>query len=544
MRKFINLVKNEYIKSLSRLSTIIMLLLLVVATVGYVLFVKVQAEAKNQYMDYDSHDMSEHYQFRADELKVSTSVLDRFSRDKYQLMADIAMDGDDWREEKIDTLYDTIKDSVDLSAYNELIAEITAQVDAQYADKKDYDYFEYENTINAEIDKRAEELNKLRDEAYMKVYNDFYASEENKKLIEIFKKNDYIAYYNFMLDKSKKELASGKTTQKKYEANEWFYTTLIDGNIKPVSDSKIYRYMKYDLYIGSSDSSKYLNTYKLYNAKMIIAKFENNEVVNNIEYNEAVESLILYQYMVDNDISYNIAEHETTAISTLSDSHDDYIHRDFWSAMCESQSLVMLIAFICVILAATSVAAEYSNGTIKFLLINPRTRSKIIFSKYAFVLSAAFVMMVIVFIVSFITSLCCFGGSELGAGHYQVVGGEVVSTNGILYVAKEYLLTSISVLAIATIAFTISTLMKSSALAIGASIIMLISGTTVVLSLKEGFGYDWSRYLLFANINIKPIIQGTSGYANITVGFSVLNLIIHLAVLLLIAHDAFTKREV
>ena len=96
----------------------------------------------------------------------------------------------------------------------------------------------------------------------------------------------------------------------------------------------------------------------------------------------------------------------------------------------------------------------------------------------------------------------------------------------------------------ATLAFTISSLMRSSAVAIGVSIFAMMGGSIIDSILSQVLKVDWGRYLIFSNIDLVNIAQGNSIYEGQTLGFAIAVLAVHMVVFLLAAWDGFVRREV
>ena len=122
------------------------------------------------------------------------------------------------------------------------------------------------------------------------------------------------------------------------------------------------------------------------------------------------------------------------------------------------------MGLLIIIIAGSIVASEFSNGTIKFLLINPRSRGKILTSKYITVITAGLVMIVLCFIVSLLTAGLMFGFGEAGATYVKTTAGETTAVPGILYIFGQYMLKGVYVLVMATFSFALSSLVKSSSL--------------------------------------------------------------------------------
>jgi ABC-2 type transport system permease protein len=213
-----------------------------------------------------------------------------------------------------------------------------------------------------------------------------------------------------------------------------------------------------------------------------------------------------------------------------------------WTFVETNGFAVTLVGLFAIIVAAGIVASEFSWGTIKLLLIRPISRTKILLSKYITVILYGVTMLAILFAVSFLIGLILFGGTGQSV-HLAYIDGDVVEQNMIGYLIKTYLLKSIDVTMMATMAFMISTVFRSSSLAIGLSLFLLFMGAnaTGLLAMK----FDWAKYSLFANTDLtqytgfsQPMVKG------MTMGFSITMLLIYFAIFQLLAFLVFRKRDV
>lgn len=309
------------------------------------------------------------------------------------------------------------------------------------------------------------------------------------------------------------------------------FTFLKENNIPYFSDL-----MRDDVAYFAADfyNARYFDSYELMRGKMAVISYEND--IGNIskgEYEKAKDVIALRKYMLENDIEYNAADSiDITNSVTV----------DFWSAMSMSASAVSFVGLLIIVLSALSIANEFSNGTIKFLLINPVKRWKILVSKYFTIISMAYIMLIILYIFSTIASVLFFGTSQISQCVYEVVDGEVVVTAGMLEIFKSYLIGSIEVVVMATLAFAISALMRSSAFAIGISMLCMFGGN-VAIQILSAMKLDWARYLIFANLDLEMISNGTSPFAYQTISGAVGVIIVHMVIFWLIAWDAFTKKD-
>lgn len=198
---------------------------------------------------------------------------------------------------------------------------------------------------------------------------------------------------------------------------------------------------------------------------------------------------------------------------------------DMWSFVKTSATLTTLISMFTIVVAAGIVAGEFTWGTIKLLLIRPVTRSGILLSKYIAVLLYGLTLLVILFLSSMVVGAIFFGIGDLSTP----------------YLMKTYLLNSIDLLMMVTFAFMISTIFRSSSLAIGLALFLMFTGQQFVLLLSD---YQWVKYILFANTNLTQYFEGTPIVEGMTLSFSVFVLIIYFLLFNLLSGYVFNKRDI
>ncbi|WP_335869251.1 ABC transporter permease [Bacillus sp. 2205SS5-2] len=211
-----------------------------------------------------------------------------------------------------------------------------------------------------------------------------------------------------------------------------------------------------------------------------------------------------------------------------------------WTFVDNASGGIELVGLFAIIVAAGIVASEFSWGTIKLLLIRPISRLKILLSKYITVILFGLMLLVSLFVLSSVVGLVLFGGGN--SVHLTYSGGEVIEESMIWYLAKSYLLGSIGVFLITTMAFMISTLFRNSSISIGISIFALLSGGVVTGILS--FWFDWTKYIIFANTDLTMYAEGTPLVEGMTLGFSLAVLAVYYVIFMLLAFIPFVKRDV
>ncbi|MDN4073967.1 ABC transporter permease [Fictibacillus terranigra] len=216
-------------------------------------------------------------------------------------------------------------------------------------------------------------------------------------------------------------------------------------------------------------------------------------------------------------------------------------NKNQWKFVSDSPDAIQFILIFTIIIAGGMVASEFSWGTIKLLLIRPVSRTTILASKYISTLLYALLMIVITFVISWLLGGVLFGFEGSPRSFLSYTDGKVVEENLIWHMWKEYGFASIMLLMMATFAFMMSTVFRNSSLAIGFSIFLSLSGTLIVQFFSS---YDWVKYILFANVNLKQYFDGTPFIKGMTLNFSLTVLAVYFLVFIALTWIVFKKRDV
>ena len=453
MARFFRLVKNEYIKVFKKLSTKIMIVLIIICALGLsgiALFAKHNMESNN----YSSYDATGDYQQNIDWLKDTNGDPNEIAM--WQYLIDNNIDSDDWRYDVLSAMF--ADGTGDMSGIK------------KYLDDNDWRGF-----------------------CQYRLDNDILTEGEKWE-------------YQYRLDK---DISFDKSNEKK---NDLIMTVANAKNtIATMGDAK-----------SDGQNSR--------------AKLEDN--------------IKLALYQLDNDKLDNTAN-QMTLFET---SEPEQI--TFWTVFLTSTSLVTVVALLAIVIAGGIVSSEFSQGTVKFLLINPVKRWKILMAKYFTVITVGYIMLCILFVVMIPITGLMLGFDGFSTPYIYVSGGDVKEMPTLLYAAEQYLMKSVEMVVMSTLAFAISSLVRSTALAIGVSVFTMCiayrhqdnagkDGTFVITAQLLGqLGQDWARFLVFANTDLASISKGYSIFAQHSVTFAVGVLIAHMVVFLLTAWDGFTKRSV
>lgn len=216
----------------------------------------------------------------------------------------------------------------------------------------------------------------------------------------------------------------------------------------------------------------------------------------------------------------------------------------YWQLMDASVSAVLFLALWVILLAGGSVSGEFAGGTAGALLAVPARRGKVLAAKYLSVLIGTAVLLAGFYAANVLAGWLFFGIGDSGAPYLYVQNGAVQELSGYGMLAWKYLLAGVQPLVYGTAAFTLSALLRSTAIAVGVNGFLLLAGPYLVSWLHYTMNQDWARYLLFANLDLNGIRDGVNAFPGQSTAFALAVVAVHMAVFLLTAWDAFVYRDV
>ena len=204
-----------------------------------------------------------------------------------------------------------------------------------------------------------------------------------------------------------------------------------------------------------------------------------------------------------------------------------------------------LVTLFVVVVGSANVAAEFSDGTIKQLLIRPHQRWRILLSKYIAVIIYALLLVLTLIVSGFIIGLLLFGSGDFNMKMFEItLEGRKVAIVGTQFLLKMlYFIPSL--LIIMTIAFMLSTLFKSQALAVGIGIFVLFFSSTlggIILMLADK--YAWAKLLIFPHLDLTVYALQDRILEDITLPVSLSILAVYYAVFMMLTFFFFQKRDI
>lgn len=215
--------------------------------------------------------------------------------------------------------------------------------------------------------------------------------------------------------------------------------------------------------------------------------------------------------------------------------------RTLWGFVTQTTGLISLVSLLSIIISAGIVAGEFTSGTIKFLLIRPLKRWKVLLAKYITVLIFAFGGLTILFSASFLVGGGIYGFSGATHPYLAYINGQVTELNMVSHVFTTYAYACLNMLMMVTFAFMISTVFRNNALAAGMSIFLMFTGNILVSFLNK---HDWVKYILFANTDLTQYVTGTPLVEGMTMNFSLMVLAVYFVIFIAASWIFFSKRDI
>lgn len=217
-------------------------------------------------------------------------------------------------------------------------------------------------------------------------------------------------------------------------------------------------------------------------------------------------------------------------------------HNNPWSALLNLSGLIEMVIIFVIVIAADMVSGEYTAGTMKLLLIRPHSRTKILFSKYMAVVLFSIGMLSLLVVCAYSTNALFYGVGDIHVTDlFLNQQGQIVQQNVIMQVIKMYGLSIFPIMSYVTFAFAVSTVLRSSALAVGISLFIMIVGNSIIEAAAK---VEWLKYLPFANSDISLYIFHLPARPEMTLSFSISVLLVYIFALSLISWIVFKKRDV
>ena len=201
----------------------------------------------------------------------------------------------------------------------------------------------------------------------------------------------------------------------------------------------------------------------------------------------------------------------------------DPSRQNLWDATGGQLWLMIFVNIFSAIVASGIVANEFSWGTVKFLLIRPFSRSKILLSKYIAMIIFSILLTCIIIIFSASTNAILYDN------HSGL-------TSSFLSLIEFFALKYVEVFMYATLAFMLSVVSRNSAFAVGFSIVTIFLGPLVAYYLPN-------KYLLFSHLDLTRYLDNSVSNQSAGLTYSLVVLGVYFILFNLVSWTVFLKRD-
>ncbi len=211
-------------------------------------------------------------------------------------------------------------------------------------------------------------------------------------------------------------------------------------------------------------------------------------------------------------------------------------------------SLSMLVVVFGALVGGWCIASEFQSGTVRLLMIRPRTRIKIYLSRFFAGLALVYALYAVAFIVTAIVQGALYGFGDYFLPNYTASG----TVNFFLMWIGDFFAVSMSAVFIYSLSFAMSAVIKNMAVAMIIPTIALV-GTVVgmaFLSSQEPISliaYTPIPYLTmydFFGSDYTAVNQLVSKGVPLSIGLGAVVLLLSSAILLVIAGVLFKKKDI
>ncbi|MEC0371626.1 ABC transporter permease [Paenibacillus chibensis] len=215
-----------------------------------------------------------------------------------------------------------------------------------------------------------------------------------------------------------------------------------------------------------------------------------------------------------------------------------------------ANSITLFIPLLIMAIASDIVSGERTSGTIKMLLTRPVKRWKVLLSKLVTLFMFSSLIVVSAFIITYVVSGAVFGykGFDMPVfTGFQITGSDVDLSAVHAVPQWKYLLMQGGLiwfvsLTIASLAFMVSVLVRSTAASIVVMMAALIAGTILT---NMASAWSSAKYLFMVNLELTDYLSGTPApIEGMNLSFSLAVLSVWAVAALIISFLVFTKRDI
>lgn len=289
---------------------------------------------------------------------------------------------------------------------------------------------------------------------------------------------------------------------------------------------------KFRLDNNINNSNTYLNnaleSYYSFKISEVNYDSEKSTYSQKLEHNNELSTMAKAKYAIDNKVD------------TFTDKGSRGILINFFNEYS------MLIVIGVIMIAGGIVSEEFSKGTIKFLLIRPHSRSKILLSKLISSIISIFLLTFTLFLLQFIVGSIFFGFKDLNIPVvvYNFNLNEIQTYNVFVYFLWMFGANLPKLILLSILAFSISTIFKNTSLATSLGIMGYIA-SGIINAIVSVSNLKIFKYFVTLNWNFEEyLFGGLPSFKYVNLPFSIIICIIYVIIMLIPTFIIFKKSNV
>ena len=220
-------------------------------------------------------------------------------------------------------------------------------------------------------------------------------------------------------------------------------------------------------------------------------------------------------------------------------------NKHFFGAMSEVGGFIGLSLIMVVVITSAMMSREFQQGTIKLLLIRPKSRTAIFISKWIAAVCIAFLFTLITYVLKATVALFTTKMDPTNQFVFQMMGEHKVKAVSFWPFLGQLFINDFILMAIfATIAFVLSVILRNTALSLGITLGLQFFSQLIVsfISAKTNL----VKYIWPANWNLNQYVELASVKPDddMTLMYSSIYNVIAIIIIIVIGLVVFNKRDV
>lgn len=433
-------------------------------------------------------------------------------RNESQYIKDNNISYDDWRYDAIGSI-----DNVEPIVLDMLLSGY--ELSTFYTGNERYASLNNEE-IRQEYDRiliRNEQLRGIIKNGYYYDYASLALKEEETKLKEIESKKDA-------------DLSEVKYTKQRIITYEY----IVDKKIESKNDY-VFKEIEHLNTLDSINEFKVLSENEFYKDSFLVQSYYDYDEYFEVSTNKKAyleDEIKKMEYAINHDIKYSANDYKNNLKIVI--------------------YMFFVIGILMIVRSSGAISEEQNSGSLRLLLTQGVSRSKVLLSKFVNILIDLYVHYFAFLIIFILVGLLFYQFKDLLIPQIDIVAGNVVLNNYFLYLLKMIFVCSIPIIFLISLSLFLSVITINTILSIGANIFVMISGLLMLDWIKK-LHIDYLQYtpLPFLNMTNFLYLSNGEGYSSLHFLTStyylekgIVVLIIWTILLYLVTNIIFVKRDV